>query len=115
MFIYSKFDNNKHMEKDKNLDQEKIIKMPYRNKISDNEINSLFLGLCRIVKQQAIDEAKSLSLEESIKNASLCKEIVKKNREIEMLKMINYQLKKKIDLLLARDLNSNIKKTTANE
>lgn len=103
------------MEKEKKLGQEKIIKMPYRNKISEEEINSLFLGLCRIVKQQAHDEAKSLTLEELNKNASLCKEIVKKNREIEMLKLINYQLKKKIDLLLARDLSSNIEKTTANE
>lgn len=84
------------MDKNK-TDKNNILKFPYRNKITDSEITSLFLGLCRLVKNQALEEAKLLTLGESRKNKELSEIISKQNKEIEMLKMINFQLKKRID------------------
>ena len=82
---------------DKNKTDNNLLKFPYRSKITDAEITSLFLGLCRLVKNQALEEARLLTFSESKKNKALEEELAKKNKEIEMLKMINYQLKKRID------------------
>ena len=91
------------MDKNKNIN-DNLLKFPYRNKITDAEITSLFLGLCRLVKNQAVEEAKLLTYSESKKNRELVDELSKKNKEIEMLKMINYQLKKRIDKHLEAQL-----------
>lgn len=74
-----------------------ILKFPYRNKITDADITSLFLGLCRLVKNKALEEAKLLVDGEMKKNRELSAIIAKKNKEIEMLRLINFELKKKID------------------
>lgn len=84
------------MDKNK-TNNDNLLKFPYRNKITDAEVTSLFLGLCRLVKNQALEEAKLLVLGESRKNKELQDVISKKNKEIEMLKMINFQLKKRLD------------------
>lgn len=84
------------MDKKENL-TDNILKFPYRNKVTDAEVNSLFLGLCRLVKNQALEEAKLLIDFEIRKNKELNAQIAKKNKEIQMLRMINYQLKKRLD------------------
>ena len=78
-------------------ESDNILKFPYRNKITDADITSLFLGLCRLIKNKALDEAKLLVDSEIKKNKELSAIIAKKTKEIQMLRLINYELKKKID------------------
>lgn len=68
-----------------------ILTMPKRtNKLSDNEINSLFLGLVRLVKSQAKQEANLMLREDKekannmLRNAVL--ELANKDKQIENLK-----------------------------
>lgn len=78
-------------------DNDNILKFPYRNKITDADITSLFLGLCRLVKNKALEEARLLVDSESKKNKELSALLAKRTKENQMLRLINYELKKKID------------------
>ncbi len=67
-----------------------VISMPIKSKISDDEINSLFLGLSRLIKRQAIEEASGAVLQERERLIKMIneknKQITLLNKEIEMLK-----------------------------
>lgn len=65
------------MKKDNN-----VVSMPMKAKITDDEINSLFLGLSRLIKRQAIEEASGAVLEE---RERLIKMINEKNKQISLL------------------------------
>ena len=73
------------MKKDNN-----VISMPIKAKITDDEINSLFLGLSRLIKRQAIEEASVAVIEERERLIKMINEKNKKisllTKEIEMLK-----------------------------
>ncbi len=82
------------------MKEDNIIKFKNKNKITDSEINGLFLGLVRLVKKIAMEEAserldpKSKNLYFEVQNLSLL--VSQREREIEKLKEENQSLKNKI-------------------
>lgn len=67
-----------------------VIKMPTRqNKLSDNDINSLFLGLVKLVKKQALEDANaSLKSETEFANNALRKSLVEiQTKDLELKKL----------------------------
>lgn len=82
------------------MKEDNVIKFKNKNKITDSEINGLFLGLVRLVKKIAMEEAserldpKSKSLFFEVQSLSLL--ISQREREIEKLKEENNSLKNKI-------------------
>ena len=79
-----------------------IIKFK-KNEISESEINSLFLGLIRLIKRKAQDDI-DLSLKRECAFATercLCLEemLKQKDKEIEKLKDINKSLNKKLNTI----------------
>ena len=84
------------------MKDDNIIKFKNKNKITDSEINGLFLGLVRLVKKIAMEEAtekldpKSKKLMEEVRDLTLC--LSQKEHEIEKLKEENQDLKNKIKI-----------------
>lgn len=81
------------------MKEENIIQFKKKNKLTDSEINGLFLGLVKLVKKLAIEEASELSpeymsLKEEVQDLSLS--LSQKENEIVKLKEENQQLKNKI-------------------
>ena len=70
--------------------EDKIVELPVRPRFSSGEINSLFLGLCRLVKRLAQEEA-----EEQCRRKLAYIEASYKN-EIENLRLINEGLLKEL-------------------
>ena len=81
-------------EQTKDAQEANVLEMPIRPRFSANEINSLFLGLCRLVRRCAIEEAQEgfdKKLQETkrqmsiqinnlkLLNQSLIQELAKKN------------------------------------
>lgn len=66
--------------------EEKIVRMPIRSRVTEAEINSLFLGLARIIKQQAQDDAKNFVSDQLSSIGKLKLMIEQKNYEIDSLK-----------------------------
>ena len=67
-----------------------VIKMPTRqSKLSDNDINSLFLGLVKLVKKQALEDANaSLKSETEFANNALRKSLVEiQAKDMELKKL----------------------------
>ena len=93
-----------------------------KNKLSDEDVNSLFLGLIKLVKKTAIEDVSNqLSTEAEFANTSLRKSLSKlaqaeieiknyksqlenKNREINLIKEENCFLKTKIAQLMGEKL-----------
>ena len=80
--------------------KDNIIKFKSKNKITENEINGLFFGLVKLIKNFALDEAKQM-LPKDIKTMndnfeSLQLELSKKDQELERLREENKQLQSKI-------------------
>ncbi len=82
-------------------DNSKVLRMPNSNILTDADINNLFMGLVRMVKRNAIENAP-LELKnecESI-NASLKDALVKlgaSTRKLEIIKCENYELRKRLE------------------
>ena len=80
--------------------KDNMIKFKNKSKISESEINSLFLGLVKLVKKLALEEATASMpkdvriLNEEINELNL--ELSKKESEIDRLKEENNMLKSKI-------------------
>ena len=67
-----------------------VIKMPVRqNKLSDSDINSLFLGLVKLVKKQALEDANSkLKSETEFANDALRRSLVEiQTKDLELKKL----------------------------
>ena len=94
--------DNYTIKNDKNTfqDDAKILRMPNSNILSDNDINNLFMGLVRMVKRNAIENAPSaLKNECELANASLKEALVKlgvSTRKLEVIKCENFELKQKL-------------------
>lgn len=70
--------------------KDNVIKMPVRQtKLSDNDINSLFLGLVKLVKKQAIEDANiKLKNETEFANNALRKSLVEiQTKDMELKKL----------------------------
>ena len=82
------------------MKEDNIIKFKNKNKISDGEINGLFLGLVKLIKKIAMEEAserldpKSKQLFSEVQELSLA--LSQKEHEISKLKEENQDLKHKI-------------------
>ena len=95
--------NNNYTNKNENnelKEDAKILRMPNNNILSDNDINNLFMGLVRMVKRNAIENAPSVLKNEcELANASLKEALVKlgvSTRKLEVIKCENYELKQKL-------------------
>ena len=87
----------------------KIVTMsPKKKMLSDAEINSLFMGLVRLIKKSAMEQAEDkIFAEVEDANASLRSvmvELVKKQKELELLKK-NFEILKNEKLLIKEELN----------
>ena len=85
--------------------QSNVLTMPKRtNKLSDNEINSLFLGLVRLVKNQAKQEANLIMRDDKEKANNMLRsailELANKDRQIA-------NLKTQFELLKSENVNQN--------
>ena len=84
----------------KNNNEPKILKMPNNNLLTDNDINNLFMGLVKMVKRNALENAPNIlknQFEEA--NNSLKDALMKlgvSTRKLEIIKCENYELKKKL-------------------
>ena len=80
--------------------KDNIIKFKKRTKISDSEINGLFLGLVKLIKKVAIEDASAFSEIEKRKVDNILQDnailLSQKDVEIEKLKSENLYLKKQI-------------------
>jgi chromosome segregation ATPase len=80
--------------------KDNMVKFKNKNKISESEITSLFLGLVKLVKKLALEEASAQipknirMLKEEIDELNL--ELSRKESEIDKLKEENSMLKSKI-------------------
>ena len=95
--------NNNYTNKNENnelKEDAKILRMPNNNILSDNDINNLFMGLVRMVKRNAIENAPSVLKNEcELANVSLKEALVKlgvSTRKLEVIKCENYELKQKL-------------------
>lgn len=106
--LQNKFHSEKHAQK---LQQEKkVLFMPSRNPtLSDTEINSLFLGLVKLVKKSAEENAEYLMLNKvQSANAELrksIKEIAEKEKEVKILQQ-KFELLSNEKLKLTEELQS---------
>lgn len=88
---------------DKNMNVINITKAKDKlnKKISDNEINALFMGLIRIVKKAAMDSANNeLKTECDIANENFRQTIIdlnKKEAELKRVQEVNIELKEKVE------------------
>lgn len=84
------------------MKEDNIIKFKNKNKISDSEINGLFLGLVRLIKKLAMEEAterldpNSKKLFYEVQDLSLV--LSQKEHEISKLKEENNNLRNKIKI-----------------
>lgn len=82
------------------MEDDNIIKFRNKNKITDSEINGLFLGLVRLIKKLAMEEASeklkpdARGLSKEVQELSLA--LSQREVEIEKLKEENKSLKNKI-------------------
>ena len=79
----------------------KVLRMPNNNILTDADINNLFMGLVRMVKRNAIENAPMVLKNEcDLANASLKDALVKlgaSTRKLEIIKCENYELKKRLE------------------
>ncbi len=84
-----------------------VLQMPKRSSLSEGEINSLFLGLVKLIKRCAVEEAdKSLTRQIADANEALRRSIVElttKERELSSLKR-SFEVLKNEKLLLKEEL-----------
>ncbi len=84
------------------MKEDNIIKFKNKNKITDSEINGLFLGLVRLIKKIAVEEAterldpKSRILVNEIQDLTIT--LSQKEHEIAKLQEENQELKNKIKI-----------------
>jgi len=84
------------------MKDDNIIKFKNKNKITDSEINGLFLGLVRLIKKIAMEEAterldpKSKRLVGEVQELTLC--VSQKEHEIAKLQEENQTLKNKLKI-----------------
>jgi len=82
------------------MKEENIIKFKNKNKITDSEINGLFLGLVRLIKKLAMEEAceklkpDARELSKEVQELSIL--LSQKEVELEKIKEENASLKNKI-------------------
>ena len=73
------------------------------NKITDADINGLFMGLVKLVKKSAMEEAKNAAAEEKLQTSATIRKLIsqigQKDRELEFLKTDYLSLKKENSLL----------------
>ena len=80
--------------------KDNIIKFKNKTKITEGEINGLFLGLVKLIKKLAIEEANETMpkdiriLREELQQANLI--LSKKESDLERLREENQQLKSKL-------------------
>lgn len=88
-------------DKNYNVDNSKVLRMPNNNILTDADINNLFMGLVRMVKRNAIENAPIVLKNEcNLANASLKDALVKlgaSTRKLEIIKCENYELKKRLE------------------
>ena len=87
----------------------KVVTMsPKKKLLTDSEINSLFMGLVRLIKKSAVEQAEDkIFAEFEDANASLRSvmvELVRKQKELEILKK-NFEILKNEKLLIKEELN----------
>ncbi len=79
----------------------KILRMPKSQTLTDADINNLFMGLVKMVKRSAIENApKALRDECSLANANLKETLARlgaNTRKLEIIKCENQALKQKLD------------------
>ena len=78
------------MENEK--EKAEVVELPIRSRFTSGEINSLFLGLCRLVKRLAIEEAE----EQYKRKLSYIEASLK--TEIENLRLINAGLLRELNI-----------------
>ncbi len=85
--------------------QSNVLKFKARsaNKITDGDINSLFMGLIKLVKKNALEEAKSQVSAEKLESASTIRKLImemgQKERELNFLRDDYASIKKENSLL----------------
>lgn len=79
------------------------FKQKVTNKITDADINGLFMGLVKLVKKSALEEAKNAVADEKLQSSSAIRKLIsqlgQKERELEFLKEDYSALKKENSLL----------------
>lgn len=109
----NKYRNICAKEKSKNLPDNIIKFSKKKNILTDSDINSLFIGLVRLVKRNAIEEYTAKNFNQLSSNAKLRKMLVdlnKKDREIEKLKEEFARIKKENALLVEKMMKLKIEK-----
>lgn len=82
------------------MEEDNVITFKNKNKITDSEINGLFLGLVRLIKKLAMEEASAKlkpdarELSKEVQELSLT--LTQKEVEVEKLKEENKSLKNKL-------------------
>lgn len=102
----------RYQNKFRNIEKEESCKIvtlpPKKNKLTDSEINSLFMGLVRLIKRCAEEQAEEKafseteSANEALRRATV--ELSAKQKEIDSLKK-NFEILKNEKLLLKEELN----------
>lgn len=82
------------------MEEDNIIRFKNKNKITESEINGLFLGLVKLIKKLSLEEAveklsqKDRTMFEQVQDCE--RKLLVKDREIEKLKQENADLKQKV-------------------
>ena len=73
------------------------FKQKVTNKITDADINGLFMGLVKLVKKSALEEAKNAVADEKLQSSSAIRKLIsqlgQKERELEFLKELSFKEK----------------------
>jgi len=84
----------------RNNTEPKILKMPNNNLLTDTDINNLFLGLVKMVKRNALENAPKILKNQCEEATNSLKEALMKlganTRKLEIVKCENFELKKKL-------------------
>ncbi len=82
------------------MEEDNIIQFRNKNKITESEINGLFLGLVKLIKKLSMEEAISkLSPKDRTvfeEKQDIERKLIVKERELEKIKQENIDLKQKI-------------------
>lgn len=100
---------NKFRSLEKSAEPCKVVRMPSKKgKLTDSEINSLFMGLVKLIKKCAEEQAEEKALfEAETANEALRRTVVElsaKQKELDNLKK-NFEILKNQKLLLKEELN----------
>ena len=100
---------NKFRSLEKKIEPCKVVRMPSKKgKLTDSEINSLFMGLVKLIKKCAEEQAEEKALfEAETANEALRRTVVElsaKQKELDNLKK-NFEILKNEKLLLKEELN----------